>query len=149
MRTQQTGFTLVELLVVLVIMVLGASLMGPNISSGSDRAHLKAASRDLSSALRYARGQAVMSQQEVTVTLDLANNYYHIDSLHQKNHQISKTIELGLRTAQVDIESDQQGKLRFFADGSSSGGQITLTQGEMAMEVNINWLTGNVEINED
>jgi general secretion pathway protein H len=146
---KQAGFTLVELLVVLVIMVLGASLMGPNISSGNDRAKLTAASRDLTSALRYARGQALMSQQEVTVTLDLAKNQYHIDSLHQKNYKIAKSIEINLRTAQVDIESDKKGRLRFFPDGSSSGGQITLTQGNATLEVRINWLTGTITIDDD
>ncbi len=142
------GFTLVELLIVLVIMVLGVSLIGPNISSGSDRANLKAASRDLKSALRYARGQALMTQTEITVTLDLATNHYKINSPHQKNYQLVQSIEITLRTAQTDIESDQQGSIRFFPDGSSTGGNISLSQGEIKIDVTINWLTGHVEIEE-
>ncbi len=149
MRSFNKGFTLVELLIVLVIMVLGVSLVGPNISSGSDRASLKAASRDLKSALRYARGQALVSQQQVTVTLDLAANHYKINGKHQKSYQLAKSIEINLRTAQVDIETDQKGSIRFFPDGSSTGGQITLTQGEIEINVIINWLTGHVKISED
>ncbi|MDQ7089312.1 MAG: GspH/FimT family pseudopilin [Methylococcales bacterium] len=142
------GFTLVELLIVLVIMILGISLVGPNISSGSDRASLKAASRDLKSALRYARGQALISQQEITLSLDLATNQYKINSRHQKNYQLSPTIEITLRTAQSDIQSDQRGNIRFFPDGSSTGGSIILSQAKFGIEVSINWLTGHIEIND-
>jgi general secretion pathway protein H len=148
MQHSYKGFTLVELLIVLVIMVLGVSLIGPNISSGSDRANLKAASRDLKSALRYARGQALITQTEITVTLDLATNHYKINSPYQKSYQLAQSIEITLRTAQTDIENDQQGRIRFFPDGSSTGGNIRLSQGEMKIEVTINWLTGHVEIKE-
>jgi general secretion pathway protein H len=148
MPTSAKGFTLVELLIVLVIMILGGSLVGPNISSGSDRAYLKAASRDLKSALRLARSQALNRQQQTTLILDLATNRYQINSEHAKSHQLKKSIELSLRTAQVDIDNDQQGRIRFFPDGSSSGGQITLSQGNLTLVVNINWLTGHIEINE-
>ena len=47
------GFTLLELLVVLFIMVLGFSVVGINLSSGNDGATLKVAARDMVSALRY------------------------------------------------------------------------------------------------
>jgi len=148
MSCSYKGFTLIELLIVLVIMVLGISLIGPNISSGSDRASLKAASRDLKSALRYARGQALITQTEITVTLDLATNHYKINSPHQKSYQLAQSIEISLRTAQTDINSDQQGSIRFFPDGSSTGGNISLSQGGIELNVTINWLTGHVEIEE-
>jgi general secretion pathway protein H len=142
------GFTLVELLIVLVIMVLGVSLIGSNISSGNDRANLKAASRDLKSALRYARGQALITQNEMTVSLDLATNHYKIKSPYQKSYQLPQSIEITLRTAQTDIKSDQQGSIRFFPDGSSTGGNISLSQGKIKIDITINWLTGHVEIKE-
>lgn len=47
------GFTLLELLVMLFIMVLGFSVVGINLSSGNDGATLKVAVRDMVSALRY------------------------------------------------------------------------------------------------
>ena len=52
------GFTLLELIVVLFIVVLGFSVVGINLSSGNDATELKAAARDIVSALRFARGQA-------------------------------------------------------------------------------------------
>jgi len=66
------GFTLLELIVVLFIVVLGFSAIGINLSSGNDSTELKVAARDIVSTLRYARGQALISHQETTVTLDLA-----------------------------------------------------------------------------
>ena len=72
------GFTLLELVVVLFIVVLGFSVVGINLSSGNNTTEIKAASRDIVSALRYARGQALMSHQETTVALDLAENTYTV-----------------------------------------------------------------------
>lgn len=142
------GFTLTELLIVLVIMTLSVFVGMLNISSANKQVNLKAAGRDLKSALKYARGQALIMQQEVTITLDLATNHYHINTRHQKSYSLAKSIEITLRTAQVDIESDQQGQIRFFPDGSSTGGNITLSQGEIKIDIDINWLTGHIEINE-
>jgi general secretion pathway protein H len=65
------GFTLLELIVVLTVVVLGFSVIGLNLSSGNDTAELKAAARDIASALRYARGQALMLHQDTTVALNL------------------------------------------------------------------------------
>ena len=142
------GFTLLELLIVLAISVLSLSIVGINISSGNKTTALKAASRDLSSALRYARGQSLISQKEVKLTLDLATNRYRISS-REKAYQLAKEIELTLFSAQVEIEDQQKGSIRFFPDGSSTGGSITLEQDDLKWVVKINWLTGQIKIEEE
>ncbi len=141
------GFTLLELLVVLFIMVLGFSVVGVNLSSGSDGAALKAAARDLVSALRYARGQALMTHQEETVTLDLAENSYTVSG-RTKNYLIPKTIALTVVSAQSELTGVGKANMRFFSDGSSTGGRITLEQGRSAWEININWLTGQIKLDD-
>ena len=142
------GFTLLELIVVLFIVVLGFSAIGINISSGSDSAGLKVAARDIVSALRYARGQALMSHQETTLTLDLANNSYTVSS-RGKIYAIPKAVKVTLVTAQSELKSDEGlGNIRFFADGSSTGGRVTLTRGAAGWQIDINWLTGQIELND-
>ncbi len=141
------GFTLLELLVVLFIMVLGFSVVGINLSSGSDGPALKVAARDLVSALRYARGQALMTHQEETVTLDLAENSYTVSG-RTKNYLIPKTIALTVVSAQSELTGAGKANMRFFSDGSSTGGRITLEQGRSAWEININWLTGQIKLDD-
>ena len=138
------GFTLLELIVVLFILVLGFSVVGINLSSGNDATGLKVAARDIVSALRYARGQALISHQEMTVTLDLAENTYTVSG-RDKLYSIPKAIDITVVTAQTEV-TEGQGSIRFFADGSSTGGRITLELGKAGWQIDINWLTGQIEL---
>lgn len=139
-----SGFTLIELLIVLVIIVLGFSVVALNISSGHRALEHKAAVRDIVSALRYARGQALMTHRETEVSFNLTDNSYTVSG-RDKVYTIPEFIDVTVVTAQSEITGEGQGNIRFFADGSSTGGRITLERGEDAWRVDINWLTGQVE----
>jgi general secretion pathway protein H len=52
---------------------------------------------------------------------------------------------VSIKTAQEDL-SNGVAKLRFFPDGSATGGRITLEKNKLSQEININWLTGHVSI---
>ena len=139
------GFTLLELTVVLFIVVLGFSVIGINLSSGNDSAELKVAARDIVSALRFARGQALMSHQEIVVTFDLSENTYTVNG-RDKVFYIPETVDLTVVTAQSEIIGKGLGSIRFFADGSSTGGRVTLERAKAAWQIDINWLTGQIEL---
>lgn len=141
------GFTLLELIVVLFIVVLGFSAIGFNLSSGNDSTELKVAARDIVSALRFARGQALISHNETTVTLDLAENTYTVSG-RDKIYPISKAIDITLVTAQDELSGKGLGSIRFFADGSSTGGRVTLELGKSAWQIDINWLTGQIVLDD-
>ncbi|NOT12020.1 MAG: prepilin-type N-terminal cleavage/methylation domain-containing protein [Methylococcaceae bacterium] len=141
------GFTLIELMVVLFIVVLGFSAIGIALSSGNDSTEHKSVARDIVSALRYARGHALLSHQEATVTFDLAENSYTV-SEQDKIYPIPQTIDVSLVTGQKELSGEGQGSIRFFADGSSSGGRITLERAGRAWKIDINWLTGLIELEE-
>ncbi len=141
----QRGFTLLELIVVLFVVVLGFSAIGLNLSSGSDSTKIKAAARDIVSALRYARGQALMTHEDATVTLDLGNNSYTVSG-RDKLYEIPKDIDITVVTAQKELTGDDRANIRFFADGSSTGGRITLEREQTVWKIDINWLTGQPEL---
>ena len=94
----------------------------------------------------YARGQALISRQETTVTLDLAENTYTVSG-RDKIYSIPKAIDITVVTAQNEV-TEGQGSIRFFADGSSTGGRITLELGKAAWQIDINWLTGQIELDD-
>ena len=140
------GFTLLELVVVLFIVVLGFSVVGINLSSGNDATELKVSARDIVSALRFARGQALISHQETTVTLNLAENTYTVSG-RDRIYPIPKAIDVTVVTAQSELTEGSAG-IRFFVDGSSTGGRITLELGKATWQIDINWLTGQIELND-
>ena len=55
-------------------------------------------------------------------------------------------MELKLFTAQKDLVDDKVGSIRFYPDGGSNGGRITLGSGDRKYEVDVDWLTGRVAI---
>lgn len=142
---RQRGFTLLELVVVLFVVVLGFSVIGLNLSSGSDATEIKAAARDIVSALRYARGQALMTREETTLALDIDNKSYTVSG-RGKRYSLPETIDITVVTAQTELNGKGAANIRFYADGSSTGGRITLERGHTAWKIDINWLTGQIEL---
>lgn len=141
---QNRGFTLLELMLVLFIMVLGMGVIGVKLSSGQGPAELKAAAREIASALRHARGRALTNRQDQAVIFDLAENAYQITGVYPPRN-IPSSIDVTLDIAKADIDQNG-GRVRFFPDGSSTGGRVTLSQGQREERIDINWLTGQVGV---
>lgn len=140
------GFTLLELIVVLGIVALGYAAVGVNFSSGNDAMALKAAARDLTSGLRYVRSQAMLAHETATLDFNLSNNSYLLTG-QDKIYMLPENIDVTVSTAKDELH-DGTAHLRFFPDGSSIGGRITLEIKAHVQEININWLTGHVTLAE-
>ncbi len=142
------GFSLIELLLVIVIIGIMITVVASNAGSGNQPTVLKSASREIASAIRYARGVAMTNRKESIFQFDLEENTYQMTDKN-KIFKLSKDIEVTLDVAQSQIQDDgSAGAIRFFPDGSSTGGRITLEIADMKRQLDINWLTGQVEISE-
>lgn len=141
----QRAFTLLELVVVLALAAILMALVPPLLSKGVSSAELKGAARELTAALKYARSQAITHHQEVILTLDLERRRFSVTG-RERSYALPEDIEISLVTARSEVTADRIGKIRFFPDGTSTGGRITLGQGERKYQVDINWLTGQVAI---
>jgi len=141
------GFTLIELLIVLVIMALASAVAIPNIGSGNQIAALNAAAREIASALRFARGYALTHRQESRFLFDLDANSYQVTG-RDKTYYISKELAVTLDVAESQLVSERRGGVRFFPDGSATGGRITLEIAQAKRQLDINWLTGQVDLDE-
>ncbi len=145
--SHRRGFTLIELLLVMVIMIIAVSVVASNIGSGQQTANLNTAVRDLTSGLRYTRGHALSYGKQSQLTINLKDNSYSISG-KKKRFYLAEEIAITLSIAQSDIQDEDQGSLNFFPDGSSTGGRIILESGEQSRRIDINWLTGQIQINE-
>ncbi len=146
-KTQQ-GFTLLELIIVLVVSVLGFAAVGSNISSGNQSTRLQAAARDMASALRYAHGQALVTRQPVSVSVNLDENSYRISN-KDKVYFMDEQIEISVVVAEEEMQEGKEASIRFFADGSATGGRITLEWGKQLRRIDVNWITGAVAISDE
>jgi general secretion pathway protein H len=137
--------TLIELLVVLMLMGLIAAMSVPLLSGGVSGAELKGAAREVAAGLRFARSDAVASRRETRLLLDLEQRTFRVDH-DARTHSLPKQVELKLFTAQSDLVDEKTGAIRFYPDGGSNGGRITIAAGERKYEVDVDWLTGRVAI---
>lgn len=138
------GFTMIELLVVLVIMGIVSAVAIP-VFTGTSNAEMKGAARQLASGLRLARSEALTQRRETFLVIDLAGRRFKVDR-EAREYPLPRNVELKLFTAQKDLVDDKVGAIRFYPDGGSNGGRITLTSGERKYEVDVDWLTGRVAI---
>jgi general secretion pathway protein H len=144
-RAGQRGFTLLELLVVLVLAVVLVTLVPPLLSGMSGATELRAAARQLAAGLRLARNEAVTGQREAVLTLDLAQHRFAVTG-DPREIALPDSVALHLYTAQSELLDQTTGNVRFFPDGSSTGGAITVSGPKLAYRVNVDWLTGGIAI---
>lgn len=138
------GFTLIELLVVLALIALVVTITAISMTQGLAGAKVRSAGRDLVAALRYTRGQAIVTQSEQVLELDVEKRVYIAPK--RKPVTLPGDMELRLLTARQEQTSETSGKIRFYPDGSSTGGNIKLVDGRRAWDVEIAWLTGEVAL---
>lgn len=141
------GFTLLELLVVLVLAAAAYALVVRFSSGGVSGAQLKSAARAVAAGLRDARGAAIARQQSTALVLDLENRSMAVGE-SGRARELPRRLDLKLYTAQSEIVDEKRGAIRFYPDGSSTGGRVTLASGERTLLVDVDWLTGRVRIKE-
>jgi general secretion pathway protein H len=139
------GVTLLELLIVIALMALVAGIVIPMFGAPVSTSELRGAARQLAAGLRLARSEAVSERREAFLVLDVAGKRFKVDR-EPRPHALPSQIELKLFTAQNDLVSETVGSIRFFPDGGSNGGRITVASGARKFDVDVDWLTGRVAI---
>jgi len=144
-RASRRGVTLLELLIVLAIMAIVAGFVIPMFGGPVSTSELRSAARQLAAGLRLAQSEAVSQRRQTFLVLDVAGKRFKVDNDPQE-HKLPSKVELKLFTAQNDLVSESVGSIRFFPDGGSNGGRITVASGDRKFDVDIDWLTGRVAI---
>ena len=146
-KVESGGFTLVEMLVVLAIISLLLAFAPPVFNRIMPGLEVQSATRQLAASLRSARSEAIRDNTETTLTLDLEARVYRLDQLGQEQ-AIDEDIEVSMLTARSELEREDVGRIRFYPDGTSTGGRITFSGGGAAYDVLVDWLTGRIHIME-
>ena len=138
------GFTLLEMLAVILLIGIAAAAVSVSVTQGLASARINAASSELAGALRATRAQAIVQAKEQNFDVDTRANSYR--DVRQRDVPLPRGLKLSITSASEDRPNDHTGRIRFFPDGSSTGGRITLQSGRRQWHVNVSWLTGEVRV---
>jgi general secretion pathway protein H len=140
------GFTLIELLVVLAIIGMMLAAMPLAFTGGRTGTQIKAAALGLADDLRALRATAIVGRVETSLALNLATGQYQ-----ELPGGSASEFPTGVATRFVGPRNEIHNgtaEIRFFPDGSSSGGKIGLSSGSMERWVAVQWLSGKVSVDD-
>lgn len=137
------GFTLIELVVALTIAAFAVALVpfaAERFFAGSE---YRSTVRDLTTAIRSARLQALKTGREARFTVDPASGRFGVGD--KREGRVSESIGIELRVAQSEIDAGGVAGIRFYPDGSSTGGSLILRrQGGGGVQLRVGWLLGRL-----
>lgn len=152
MGKNDDGFTLIELVVVLILIGISVALVAPTISHSLERAQFRKDIRSVSAMLTLARSQAIAHKVPYTLSIDLDKHTVWVDTAQQRDESTTKHITRSplshTDTLQVNTQNREKtsgiGTLVFYPNGSSGGGTIRMGHNSQkeTVEIDVNIVTG-------
>jgi general secretion pathway protein H len=139
-----SGFTLIEILVSLAILGLALSVIARYKPPWSRGLGIEATAAELAAGLRLARSEAILTNQSVAFDLDLGGHRYRVGTGAPR--RLPTELSITLLTIAGEARDARYGDIRFNPDGSSTGGRISLVDGQRRLAVGVDWLTGRVSV---
>ena len=157
------GFSLIEMIIVLVVIGLSASLVVPSLSQFSKTVELKGAARKISAILRYCRSEAVNKGQTYQIIFDSDLREVRVqktESSWEKEEEMKRDaksvrqmyhLPKGINVKEVNIISPEYSSdyptIEFYPNGGSNGGSFLLSSEERGgYRIKVHFLTGMVAI---
>jgi prepilin-type N-terminal cleavage/methylation domain-containing protein len=128
-RPREAGFTLLELMIVVIVMALVLSVSYPALSRGTTALHLRATGRDILNAFRYAREKAVTEQTGMKIRVDREKQALFLtDDLDEGNRAYFLPGDVKIERVAQNGSEIVNGPLviRFLPNGSSEDAEILL-----------------------
>ena len=149
-RSADRGFTLLELVVVLVIAGLLFSLGGPSIRALYDTMEYREAVREIVSAAKNARRDAFATGEPMDLLINTDTNKFALTADATRISEedftpLNEALEITVVYAAEVSPKPGLPAIRFYPAGGSSGGEITLVRPSGAgVHLTIDWLLGDV-----
>lgn len=139
------GFTLVELLAVLAVLAIAVVAISYGGSRSADAARFRALIVKTAASIREARAEAIRSAAENVFVINLGDR-----RMGDPDSGVELTIPAGVDVSAEVAASEQyrDGSLgiRFYGNGSSTGGTVSFVWRGQNYQILVNWLTGNVSM---
>ena len=139
------GFTLIEVVCVLAIIALLASLVLPAIPRATSRARLEAYAVEVAATLTADRNAAIRRHTTVATSLDAVARTIRSGSSTDRI-QLPRDVAFDALLAKTCNGRTAGATIVFFPGGMSCGGTIDLRRGDVGFQIRVNWLTGGNEV---
>ena len=133
------GFTLLELLLVISLMAVALGLVSVGVGQGLQAARERQLPWEMVGALRQARLQAVLSGAPASLDFDMRERSFQVPG--QRKTYWPANLAVRLTTA-----AELGGRVAFYPNGSSSGGNLQLERAGKHWRIDIGWLTGSIRL---
>jgi general secretion pathway protein H len=139
------GFTLIEVMAVVFLLALAASLAMVNFGRNDDRATASQLAIATAIEVRQVRSQAIRLGQDQVLLIDLDRRQI-AGVAGSTPLTIGESVDLDVEVSANERRSRTLAGIRFFANGMSTGGTIRFGKKGKAYEVRVNWFTGRVGV---
>jgi type II secretion system protein H len=157
------GFTLIEVVVVLILIGVSAALLVPGFNRISKSVELRATAKKVSGLLRYYRNEAVQRGKVYQVLFDFNLREIRVQSVEivKSGEQNEETEEMRLQQrfpmpADIQVREmkipgslyvSEYPAIEFYPNGSSNGGSFILElQSSRGYWIRVHFLTGIVDV---
>lgn len=123
------GFSLLELLVVVLVLGLVLAVAYPSLSRATSTLHLRSAARDVLNSFRYARERAVAEQKTMVVTVDREKRTLRLSNDlgdGGRTYTLPNDVQIRRLTAGGDEAVENSLTIRFLPNGSAEKAEIAL-----------------------
>lgn len=135
------GFTLIELIVVMVLIGIMVGLVGMNFSRALPGARLKSSVRDISSTFRYAKNMAQIKNEGIQIRIDMDEKSYGMNGKGVK--QLPRGVDIRVIDPNEGEVTEGDYLFVFYPGGGASGGEIILRGSKEVYSISIDPLTGS------
>jgi general secretion pathway protein H len=139
------GFTLVELIMVLLLISISMAVVIPNISKGLQDHEVRSSALSLAAVARDLRSRALFDGVPQQLVVNLAQNSYLVARTQQV--QLPQDVKFASVAGGEAVDHDVK-RFYFFPNGSNMGGEIVLADSGKAITylVRLEPLTGRIEV---
>ncbi len=124
----ENGFTLIEISLVVLLMALMAGMVAVMFVNALPQARMKAAARDLTATIKYARNLAYATQETQNIHIDLNAGSYSLNGRRPKSLSGDTTIAVYETNDQSVPTSDGKYTIAYDATFGSNWSSIILTR---------------------
>lgn len=137
-RARTAGFTLIELLVALTILALAMGVAASTLMRGSSGFDVRQARGEVADLLRSARLEALATGRPALIDFESETRQF------RRSGGGGVTLPEGVDATVASSQRAGQGRIVFYQNGTSSGGEIAIFNDRLRETMLVDWLTGSV-----